>query len=103
MLHLRQDEDEGAQDLRPEFNETYDLSGDLGIPSAASNTEQLILHEEQDDVYRGMVQKLNREQKNFSSMFYILLKLLTIHSTVFLVEGLELASHISLSVFIKQH
>jgi hypothetical protein len=59
----RQDEDEGAQDLHPEFNENYDLSGDLGIPSAASNTEQLILHEEQDDVYRAMVKKLNREQK----------------------------------------
>ena len=59
----RQDENEGAQDLHPDFNETYDLSGDLGSPSAASNTEQLILHEEQDDVYRGMVQKLNREQK----------------------------------------
>jgi hypothetical protein len=43
----RQDEDEGAQDLHPEFNETYDLSGDLGIPSAASNTGQLILHEEE--------------------------------------------------------
>ena len=27
-------QDEGAQDLHPEFNETYDLSGDLGIPSA---------------------------------------------------------------------
>ena len=59
----RQDESEGAQDLHPEFNENYDLSGDLGIPSAASNTEQLILHEQQDDVYRGKVQKLNKEQK----------------------------------------
>ena len=98
----RQDEDEGAQDLHPEFNENYDLSGDLGIPLAASNTEQLILHEEQDDVYRGMVQKLNKK-KNFSTMYYTLLKLLIIHSTVFLVEEQELASHISLSVFIKQH
>ena len=69
----RQDEDEGAQDLHPEFNENYDLSGDLGIPSAASNTEQLILHEEQDDVYRAMVQKLNREQKEF---FYHVLYLI---------------------------
>ena len=57
----------------PDFNENYDLSGDLGIPSAASNTEQLILHEEQDDVYRGMVQKLNREQKEF---FYHVLHLI---------------------------
>jgi hypothetical protein len=31
------------------------------------------------------------------------LKLLTIQSTVFLVEEQELASHISLNVFIKQH
>ena len=67
-----QDEFEGTQDLRPDFNENYDLSGDLGIPSAASNTEQLILHEEQDDVYRGMVQKLNGEQKEF---FYHVLHL----------------------------
>ena len=57
-----QDESEGTQDLHPDFNENYDLAGDLGIPSTASNTEQLILHEEQDDVYRRMVQKLNREQ-----------------------------------------
>ena len=42
----RQDESEGTQDLHPEFNENYDLSGDLGIPSTACNTEQLILHEE---------------------------------------------------------
>ncbi|CAB3988639.1 ATP-dependent DNA helicase PIF1 [Paramuricea clavata] len=35
----RQDEDEGAQDLHPEFNENYDLSGDFGIPSAGSNTD----------------------------------------------------------------
>ncbi|CAB4033329.1 Hypothetical predicted protein [Paramuricea clavata] len=34
----RQDKDERAQDLHPEFNYIYDLSGDLGIPSAASNT-----------------------------------------------------------------
>ncbi len=57
-----QDEFEGTLDLNPEFNGNYDLSGDLGIPSTASNTE-LILHEEQDDVYRVMVQKLNRKQK----------------------------------------
>ena len=45
-----QDELEGTQDLHADFNENYDLYGDLGIPSTASNTEQLILHEEQDDV-----------------------------------------------------
>ena len=27
-----QDELEGIQDLHPDFNENYDLSGDLGIP-----------------------------------------------------------------------
>ena len=68
-----QDELEGTQDLHPDFNENYDLSGDLGIPSTASNTDQLILHEEQDDVYRAMVQKLNREQKEF---FYHVLHLI---------------------------
>ena len=60
-----QDELEGAQDLHPELNASYDLSADLGIPSTASNTEQLILHEEPDDVYRAMVQKLNKQQKEF--------------------------------------
>jgi hypothetical protein len=67
-----QDEFEGTLDLNPELNGNYDLSGDLGIPSTASNTELLILHEEQDDVYRGMVQKLNRKQKQF---FYHVLHL----------------------------
>jgi DNA replication protein DnaC len=60
-----QDESEGAQDLHPDFNEHYDLSADLGIPSAASNTEQLILNELQDDDYRKMIQKLNEKQKEF--------------------------------------
>ena len=68
-----QDELEGTQDHHPDFNENYYLSGDLGIPSAASNTEQLILNEEQDDMYRVMVQKLNREQKEF---FYHVLHLI---------------------------
>ena len=58
-----EDEFEGTLDLNPEFNGNYDLSGDLAIPSTASNTEQLILHEEQDDVYRAMVQKLNKKTK----------------------------------------
>ena len=69
----REDEAEGTQDLHLDFDGKYDLSGDLGIPSTASNTEQLILHEEQDDVYRGMVQKLNKEQKEF---FYHVLHLI---------------------------
>ena len=33
----RLDESEGTQDLHPELNGHYDLSGDLGIPSTASN------------------------------------------------------------------
>ncbi|CAB4033060.1 ATP-dependent DNA helicase PIF1 [Paramuricea clavata] len=75
-----QDESEGMQDLHPEFNKNYDLSGDLGIPSTVSNTEHLILHEEQDDVYRAMVQKLNREQKEF---FYHVLHLIKISDNPF--------------------
>ena len=59
----RQDEDEGNQDLQPDFNECYDLSDDLGIPSRQPNSEPLILNEMQDDEYRLMLQKLNREQK----------------------------------------
>ena len=59
----RRDESEGAQDLHPDFNENYDLSSDIGIPSTASNSEQLILNELQDRGYRQMVQKLNKEQK----------------------------------------
>ena len=65
-----QDESVGAQDLRPDFNENYDLSSDIGIPSTASNSEQLILNELQDRDYRQMVQKLNKEQKEF--FFHIL-------------------------------
>ena len=66
----RQDESEGAQDLHPDFNENYDLSSDIGIPSTASNSEQLILYELEDSDYRQMVQKLNKEQKEF--FFHIL-------------------------------
>ena len=97
-----QDELEGTQDLHPDFNENYDLSGDLGIPSAASNTEQLILHEEQDDVYRGMVQKLNREQKEF---FYHVLHLVKTSDNPFycFLSGGAGVGKSHLSVFIKQH
>ncbi|CAB4003373.1 Hypothetical predicted protein [Paramuricea clavata] len=99
----RQDEDEGAQD-HPEFNENYDLSGDLGIPSAASNTEHLlILHEQQDDVYRGMVQKLNREQKEFFFHVLHLIKTSDNPFYCFLSGGAGVGKSISLSVFIKQH
>ena len=73
-----QDELEGTQDVHPDFNENYDLSGDLGIPSTASNTEQLILHEEQDHVMVQIIEnkidnKQNREQKEF---FYHVLHLI---------------------------
>lgn len=37
-----QDEHEGTQDLHPDLNENYDLSVDIGIPSTASNSNQLI-------------------------------------------------------------
>ena len=66
------DETEGDTDLHPDFNENYNLSDDIGIPSVDSNTEPLILNEMQDDEYRRMVQMLNREQKEF---FYHVLHL----------------------------
>ena len=55
----RQDEFEDEQDFHPDIKENYDLSGDLDMPSTSSNTEQLLLHGEQNDVYREMVQKTN--------------------------------------------
>ena len=70
----RQDEDEGNQDLHPDLHEGYDLSDDLGIPSRQPNNEPLILNEMQDDEYRLMVQKLNREQKEFFSHALHLIK-----------------------------
>ena len=57
-----QDEDEGNH---PDLNEQYDMSEDIGIPSTTQNNEPLILHEMQDDEYRGMVQSLNKKQKEF--------------------------------------
>ena len=47
-----QDEAEGIQDLHPDLNESYDLSEDVGIPSAVESTEPLILNELQDQEYR---------------------------------------------------
>ena len=54
-----QDEAEDTEDLHPDFSENYDLSDDLGIPSAALNNEPLILNELPDDDYRQMVQTLS--------------------------------------------
>ena len=69
----QQDLTEGNKDLHPDFIENYNLSGYIGIPSADSNTEPLILNELQDDDYRHMVQMLNKEQKEF---FYHILHLI---------------------------
>ena len=67
------DETLGMQNLHPDFNETYDLSDDIGIPSSISTTDQLILNELPDEEYRNMVQMLNKEQKEF---FYHILHLM---------------------------
>ena len=61
----QQDQAEGDEDLHSDFNETYNLSDDLGIPSVDLNTQPLIMNELQDDEYRHMVQLLNIEQKEF--------------------------------------
>ena len=58
-----QDEDEGLQDLHPDFSENNDLSQDIGIPSALTSSEPLILNELQDQDYRQLVQTLNQKQK----------------------------------------
>ena len=51
--------------MHTDFNEGYDLSEDIGIPSTSLNTEPVILNELPDDQYREMVQMLNTEQKEF--------------------------------------
>lgn len=54
------------QELHPDFSENYDLSDDIGIPSAVSNArEQLLLNEIKDHEHRQMVRQLNKEQKVF--------------------------------------
>ena len=68
----RQDEDEGNKDLHSDFNEGYDLSADLGIPSREPSGEPLILNEMQDDQFRTMVQNLNKEQKEFSHTLHLI-------------------------------
>lgn len=70
---VQQDCNEGNQDLHPDFNENYNLSDDIGIPSVDSRSEPLILNELPDDEYRCMVQTLNKEQKEF---FYHVLYLI---------------------------
>ena len=60
-----QDEAQGTEDLHPDFNENYDLSDDLGIPSTSLNSQSLTLNELQDDDYRETVQKLKKELKEF--------------------------------------
>ena len=61
----RQDQDEGNTDTHSDLNESYDLSEDLGIPSNLPNNEPLILNEMRDDEYRGLVQMLNKKQREF--------------------------------------
>ena len=46
-----------------DFNENYDLSDDVGIPSALTRSEPLILNELQDQNYRQLVQTLYQKQK----------------------------------------
>ena len=71
---------ERNQDLQPNFNESYNISDDLGIPSVDLNTEPLIMNELQDDEYRHIVEMLNREQKEF---FYHILHLIKISDEPF--------------------
>ena len=62
----RQDEHEGCSDTHPDLNETFDhLSDNMGIPSTQQNNEPLILNEMPDDEYRGLVQMLNKKQREF--------------------------------------
>ena len=68
-----QDEDEGLHDLHPDLNENYDLSEDVGIPSALTRSEPLTLNELQDQDYRQLVQTLDQKQKEF---FYHILHLI---------------------------
>ena len=62
----RQYEDEGCTDTHPDLSETFDhLSDNLGILSTQQNNEPLILNKMPDDEYRGLVQMLNKEQREF--------------------------------------
>ena len=66
--------------LHPDFNESYDLSDDLGIPSTSLNNEPLILNELPADDYCQMVQTLNKEQTEF---FYHILHQIKTSETPF--------------------
>ena len=70
-----EDEAEAMEDLHPDFNDSYDMSDDLGIPSTSLNNEPLVLNELPDDDYRQMVQTLNKEQKEF--FYHILYQIKT--------------------------
>ena len=62
----RQDEDEGCTDTHSDLSETFDhLSDSLGIPSSEQNNEPLTFNEMQDDEYQGLVQMLNKKQREF--------------------------------------
>jgi len=69
-----QDEALGNEDLHPDFNENYDLSRDLDIPSTSFDNEPLILNELPDDDYRQMVQTLNKDKMNSFITFCTRLK-----------------------------
>ena len=88
-----QDEAIGNEDLHPDFNENYDLSADLGIPSTSFNNEPLILNELPDDNYHQMVQTLNKDQKEFFITFCTRLKHQKPPFTAFIVVELALANH----------
>ena len=71
------------QDLHPDFNETYDLSHDIGICSALSNAhEQLIHNELKDNENRQMVRQLKNKSYSFIT-FCMKSKHQTIHFTHF--------------------
>ena len=92
----RQDEDEGCTDTHPDLNETFDhLSENLGIPSTQQNSESLIFNEMQDDEYRGLVQMLNKKQREF---FYHALHLMPFYAFLSGSSGVG-KSHLMKSIY----
>ena len=62
----RQDKDVECTDTHPYLNETFDhLSDNLDLPSTQQNNEPLIVYKIQDDEYQGLVQMLNKKQREF--------------------------------------